>query len=255
MAHTKRDIVFITSPATSAAPSGTLALSFVCPVVLIVGAWVLSGSAAPGASGPLPTPVVGLALCAALFSLFSAAFLPPTLFTRPHASFWRVVVGLGLLYALFLAYLLCQPLTSSQVLFQWLAGPDNGTGTAPLPQKSYAENCELTVHNLSDNVDVFVVAHLVGWVGKAFMFRDFWFTMAQSFTFELLEYTFEYLQVRSWRPLCHPGGWRPSVEMLGWASPHPAPHLPIPPPPPPLSHPTPRTHFFVFVPLYPAAQL
>lgn len=242
-----RDIVFITSPPTSAAPSGTLTLSFVCPVVLIVGAWVLSGSAA-GASGPLPTPVVGLALCAALFSLFSAAFLPPTLFTRPHASFWRVVVGLGLLYALFLAYLLCQPLASSQVLFQWLAGPDNGTGTAPLPQKSYAENCELTVHNLSDNVDVFVVAHLVGWVGKAFMFRDFWFTMAQSFTFELLEYTFEYLQVRSW---CPPG-------LPGWASPHPAPRIcQFPPsPPPPLTHPThcART-FFLCVPLYPAAQL
>jgi phosphatidylserine synthase 2 len=43
-------------------------------------------------------------------------------------------------------------------------------------------------------VDIFVAAHLIGWMFKAAMIRDIWISMALSLLFELMEYTFEFLQ-------------------------------------------------------------
>lgn len=42
-------------------------------------------------------------------------------------------------------------------------------------------------------MDCFVVAHFFGWFFKALLIlRDVWITTVISFTFELLEYTFEH---------------------------------------------------------------
>ena len=42
----------------------------------------------------------------------------------------------------------------------------------PVPEKSYAEDCSFTFEAFSDKVDIFVIAHLLGWVGKAIVLRD-----------------------------------------------------------------------------------
>ena len=141
-------------------------------------------------------PLPALVLPCLLLLLFCAQHLPATLFSRPHPALWRLTVGAGLLYSLCLAYLFCLPRAACQELLQRLVGAEHATGTAPLLQRSYAEDCSLTLPNVAAQLDIFVLAHLVGWAGKAFMFRDFWLTMSLSFTFELLEYSFEYLQVR-----------------------------------------------------------
>jgi phosphatidylserine synthase 2 len=42
--------------------------------------------------------------------------------------------------------------------------------------------------------DEFVIAHVVGWAFKACMLRDVWISMAVSVLFELMEYTFVFIQ-------------------------------------------------------------
>lgn len=41
--------------------------------------------------------------------------------------------------------------------------------------------------------DEFVIAHVLGWVFKMFMFRDFYVSWFLSIWFELLEYTFQHI--------------------------------------------------------------
>lgn len=60
----------------------------------------------------------------------------------------------------------------------------------PLPEKSYSENCELTVRNVVDSFDVFIVAHTFGWFFKSILLRDRGLLWTASIAFELLEQTF-----------------------------------------------------------------
>jgi len=65
-------------------------------------------------------------------------------FIRPHPSFWRIVLGINLLYELALVFLLFQDIHSARELLKYI-DPDLGR---PLPEKSYGENCAFTVQNI-----------------------------------------------------------------------------------------------------------
>lgn len=41
-------------------------------------------------------------------------------------------------------------------------------------------------------MDIFVIAHAVGWFGKALILRDYWFCWIISIAFELCEYSLEH---------------------------------------------------------------
>jgi len=41
--------------------------------------------------------------------------------------------------------------------------------------------------------DIFVLAHFLGWFGRALILRDYWFCWILSILFEFCEYTFQYL--------------------------------------------------------------
>jgi Phosphatidyl serine synthase len=69
-------------------------------------------------------------------------------FIRPHPAFWRIVLGLNLLYELALVFLLFQDLNSARAMMTYL---DPSLGR-PLPEKSYAENCSLSPQNIWVNV-------------------------------------------------------------------------------------------------------
>jgi hypothetical protein len=200
-----------------ASPSTYAACS--CLFAGLVVALALAPPAAGAAGALLPAGCAGV--------LFFVAFLPPAaLFSRPWPALWSAVAGAGLLYALALLALLRLDLAAGQRAVHAL-DPAHTTGTAKLRQRSYGEHCELTPENVSDALDIFVVAHVLGWVGKALIYRDFWFTMAASFVFELLEYTFEYLQP-NFVGACvgHCGGGAPGALCILSHSTH------IPPPPP-----------------------
>ena len=65
-------------------------------------------------------------------------------FIRPHPSFWRIVLGINLLYELALVFLLFQDIDSARELLKYI---DPNLGRA-LPEKSYGENCAFTVQNI-----------------------------------------------------------------------------------------------------------
>ena len=60
------------------------------------------------------------------------------------SAFWRLVLGINLLYDLALVFLLFQDLGSARAMMKYL-DPNLGK---PLPEKSYAENCEFTFQNV-----------------------------------------------------------------------------------------------------------
>ena len=65
-------------------------------------------------------------------------------FIRPHPAFWRIVLGVNLLYELSLVFLLFQDLSTARHMMTYI-DPQLGK---PLPEKSYAEDCTLNARNL-----------------------------------------------------------------------------------------------------------
>ena len=110
-------------------------------------------------------------------------------FIRPHPAFWRVALGVNLLYELALVFLLFQDLDTARG-YMTLLDPSLGV---PLPEKDYSQHCEVTFRNvwvcttihvnappiltstLQNTIDFFCFAHILGWFGKALILRDYWF--------------------------------------------------------------------------------
>jgi len=109
-------------------------------------------------------------------------------FIRPHPLFWRLVMAIGLVYQLFLVFLLFQNLSDVQQMMTFF---DPSLGV-PMPEQSYAEDCSLTWGNINSKLDVFVLAHSLGWFVKAIILRDYWFCWVFSIAFEVMEYSLEH---------------------------------------------------------------
>lgn len=96
--------------------------------------------------------VRGVYAAIASFLMFSMIQFRDGPFVRPHPAFWRIVLGINLLYEVALVFLLFQDLHSARGMMTFLDPALN----VPLPEKSYAENCALTAQNiwvrLSDNL-------------------------------------------------------------------------------------------------------
>ncbi|OSC97491.1 PSS-domain-containing protein [Trametes coccinea BRFM310] len=131
---------------------------------------------------------VGVYAAIASFLLFSMIQFRDGPFVRPHPAFWRVVLGINLLYELAMVFLLFQDLDSARSMMKYL-DPNLGR---PLPEKSYAENCDLTLENLWNAIDIFCLAHALGWFGKALILRDYWFCWILSIAFEFAEYSLQH---------------------------------------------------------------
>ncbi|SJL07899.1 related to Phosphatidylserine synthase 2 [Armillaria ostoyae] len=122
------------------------------------------------------------------FLVFSMIQFRDGPFIRPHPAFWRMVLGVNLLYELALVFLLFQDLDSARGMMTLL---DPALGV-PLPEKSYAEDCALGWATIWNALDVFCVAHTLGWFGKAMILRDYWFCWILSIAFELAEYSLQH---------------------------------------------------------------
>ncbi|TFK52386.1 phosphatidylserine synthase 2 [Heliocybe sulcata] len=131
---------------------------------------------------------VGAYAAIAGFLLFSIIQFRDGPFVRPHPAFWRAVLGMNLLYELALVFILFQDLSSARKMMTYI---DPSLGR-PLPEKNYAENCEFTLENIWNAVDIFCLAHALGWFGKALILRDYWFCWILSIAFELAEYSLQH---------------------------------------------------------------
>jgi len=72
----------------------------------------------------------------------------------------------------------------------------------PLPERSYAEHCALYTpddpvsrfRNIMDTInDEFIIAHLLGWFGKALLLRDAYLCWIMSILFEILEISMQHI--------------------------------------------------------------
>ncbi|PWZ34349.1 CDP-diacylglycerol--serine O-phosphatidyltransferase 2 [Zea mays] len=131
---------------------------------------------------------------------------------RPHPAVWRLVHGLAVVYLIALTFLLFQSEghTGSYLFlisqnrddarqFMKLLHPDLGV---ELPERSYGADCRLYVPENPKNkfiniyetlFDEFVVAHILGWFGKAVMIRNQLLLWVLSIGFELMELTFRHM--------------------------------------------------------------
>ncbi|CAJ0913983.1 12089_t:CDS:2, partial [Entrophospora sp. SA101] len=85
----------------------------------------------------------------------------------------------------------------------------------PLPERSYADNCELTIENIKDQMDIFVVYHASGWFAKALVLRDYWFCWILSVMFEVMEYSLQH-QLNNFAE-CWWDHWILDVIICNWA--------------------------------------
>lgn len=148
-----------------------------------------------------------------VFLVFSMVQMRDGLFRRPHAVFWRIVMGMAVLYLCLLVFLLFQvnetkKKQGTNYSFIYIQTPDFSRQLlknidpqlgVQLPERSYADDCRLyTPENEESSfynfkatlLDEFILAHFIGWWLKAMMFRDVYFCWATSILFEVLEVTF-----------------------------------------------------------------
>ncbi|KAJ7892324.1 phosphatidylserine synthase 2 [Mycena olivaceomarginata] len=98
----------------------------------------------------------------------------------PHVL--KLWLGVNFLYEVALVFLLFQDLSHARSMI----------GGVTLPEKGYADDCSLNFKTLWNALDAFCAAHIVGWLGKALVLRDYWFCWILSITFELAEYSLQH---------------------------------------------------------------
>ena len=86
----------------------------------------------------------GVYAAIAAFLMFSMIQFRDGPFIRPHPAFWRMILGVNLLYELALVFLLFQDLKTARHMMTYI---DSNLGV-PLPEKNYAEDCALTPKTL-----------------------------------------------------------------------------------------------------------
>ncbi|KAG9139240.1 hypothetical protein Leryth_011257 [Lithospermum erythrorhizon] len=137
----------------------------------------------------------------AMMSVFLAYCLlqaPSTVLIRPHPAIWCVVHGMAVIYLVALTFLLFQNRDDARQFMKYLH-PDLGI---ELPERSYGVDCRIYVANQPANrfknvhdtlFDEFVVAHILGWWGKAIMIRNQPLLWVLSIGFEMMELTFRHM--------------------------------------------------------------
>ncbi|XP_025886340.1 CDP-diacylglycerol--serine O-phosphatidyltransferase 1 isoform X1 [Solanum lycopersicum] len=172
--------------------------------LLLIGACFLiwaSGALEPQStsSSDVTTSVKrGILAMVAVYLAYSLLQAPSTVLIRPHPAIWRLVHGMAVIYLVALTFLLFQRRDDARQFMTFLH-PDLGI---ELPEKSYGADCRLYVpenptnrfKNLYDTLfDEFVLAHILGWWGKAIMIRNQPLLWVLSIGFELMELTFRHM--------------------------------------------------------------
>ena len=142
---------------------------------------------------------MGIIACIICICVFGSLFLPDSLMRRPHPIFWRLIMSFSILYLLFITFILFQSRDDARA---FLAFFDKKLGVE-LPEKNYGEKCEVLTNNypyinfenITDALDSYLTAHLLGWYIKMLIIRDVKLCWFLSIFFEILEITF-----RHWLP-------------------------------------------------------
>ncbi|XP_073284464.1 CDP-diacylglycerol--serine O-phosphatidyltransferase 1-like isoform X3 [Primulina huaijiensis] len=134
----------------------------------------------------------------AVFLAYCLLQAPSTVLTRPHPAIWRLVHGMAVIYLTALTFLLFQRRDDARHFMKYLH-PDLGV---ELPERSYGADCRIYIpenptsrfKNVYETLfDEFVLAHILGWWGKAIMIRNQPLLWTLSVGFELMEFTFRHM--------------------------------------------------------------
>lgn len=140
----------------------------------------------------LPPPFhSGILAAVFLGVVFCTEHLRDTLLIRPHPAVWRAATGIGLMYFMFVVFLLFQNMPTIQSVLQAL---DPELPGHALPERSYANDCSFTWEAFIALFDRFVVAHFVGWWAKTLMLRDPVICWILSLAFEVAEIMLSHVQ-------------------------------------------------------------
>lgn len=134
----------------------------------------------------------------AVFLAYCTLQAPSTILIRPHPAVWRLVHGMAVVHLVALTFLLFQNRDDARQFMKHLH-PRLGV---ELPERSYGYDCRLYVTENPKNkfinvhetlFDEFVIAHVLGWWGKAVMIRNQLILWVLSIGFELMELTFRHM--------------------------------------------------------------
>ncbi|VDN52610.1 unnamed protein product [Dracunculus medinensis] len=127
-----------------------------------------------------------------LFIVISALAFPNGPFIRPHPVFWRIVFGISVTYVMLLQFALFQNFADIKSILKWL-DPER-LNKDKLDEKEYAINCsDVTLERMWSHVDIFAVAHFLGWAIKALLIRHSIICWYISIAWELTEVFFAHL--------------------------------------------------------------
>lgn len=134
--------------------------------------------------------VIGVAV------VMSVYFLPNGTFRWPCYAFWKIMLGMNILYFMLLAFLMFQDMDSIRTTLAFI----DPRLKERVPEINYAghscsiiggENGPLT--NILPKIDMFVVAHFLGWMVKALILRNDFIVWVNSILFEWLEVTLRHI--------------------------------------------------------------
>ncbi|XP_017494696.1 PREDICTED: phosphatidylserine synthase 1-like [Rhagoletis zephyria] len=126
------------------------------------------------------------------FLVVSLLAFPNGPFTRPHPALWRLVFGVSVLYSLALIFILFQNYGTIKAILYWFY-PDLRDFKID-SEKQYAINCStITLERVWDHMDVFALAHFLGWAMKALLVRHYGLCWTISVTWEITEVAFAHL--------------------------------------------------------------
>lgn len=137
---------------------------------------------------------LGLSAAAFVFIGFGTVHLPDSLMVRPHPAVWRGVLALGVLYLVFLTFMIFQDLSTVRVIM----GYYDKSLLQPLPERAYAQDCRMSTEEnpwlfVHTAFDMFILAHSAGYVVKMLILRDWRMVTAVSLGFEVVEVTFQHV--------------------------------------------------------------
>ena len=138
----------------------------------------------------------GIIAGCSMFIFYGAIQFRDGLLMRPHPMVWRVVHAIGILYLVFLAFCLYQPLADirSKIIPMAVDASDEVDLT-----RSYGRDCVMfrngTMNAILENTifDIFVLMHGFGFVVNALLLRNWAMLWTVSIMFEVLEATLQHI--------------------------------------------------------------
>ena len=139
---------------------------------------------------------LAITACGILFCTFGAIYLPDSIMRRPHPIFWRLLMSFGLLYMLFILFVLFQ---SKENVRNYLAFFDPKL-LKPLNEDNSNLKCGVfkegypwvDLTNFLNGLDMYLSAHFFGWYVKMLIVRDINLCWFLSIFFEIMELTFKH---------------------------------------------------------------